>query len=237
MNDLVSKIKCFKFPYIYSNMYILLEGRKALVIDPVVSNEGIQYLEGKRVEHITMLLTHEHFDHTNGIPLFRKKYASFLICQKEAIDKKRQKHFNRPMLVTLLLLQDNREAEAKKMDEEFLPYSYGADAVYNQEYEIIWEGHYIRMVHAPGHSPASNLIFLDEKVCFTGDSLIPNNMPTLKWPWSNQELFYQKTNEMLLKIEPDICILPGHGDGIKREKLIYQGKYFVADTGGRHVDC
>ena len=71
----MSKIKCFKFPYIYSNMYILLEGRKALVIDPVVSNEGIQYLEGKRVEHITMLLTHEHFDHTNGIPLFRKKYA------------------------------------------------------------------------------------------------------------------------------------------------------------------
>lgn len=62
------KIKRYIFSYIDANMYILAENGEALVIDPHISAEADAYLKSNRVTKVTILLTHEHFDHTCGIP-------------------------------------------------------------------------------------------------------------------------------------------------------------------------
>lgn len=226
MSKLTDRIKSFQFPGILSNMYVLVEGKEALIVDPIISDEAMQYLHDQKVEKVTMLLTHEHFDHTNGIPLIKREFDSTLICQREAMHEKRQKHFNRPLVVSVILHEKGLEEEMASFLNSIEMYYYKADVSYEEEMRLEWKSHVIRLVHAPGHSPASSLIYLDDEVCFTGDSLIPGKEPTLRWPWSDKELFYKKTRDMLLDILDEIIIFPGHESAIKKGSLFYNGVYF-----------
>ena len=97
------KIKRYIFPYIDANMYVMAENGEALVIDPHISAEADRYLKDNGVTKVTILLTHEHFDHTCGIPWFREHYDTRVICQKEALDARRQKYCGRPLVVSLIL--------------------------------------------------------------------------------------------------------------------------------------
>ena len=58
------QIQRIPFPPIGSNMYIVTQGRDAIVLDPWPDAETMAQLQGHRV---LLVLTHEHVDHTSGL--------------------------------------------------------------------------------------------------------------------------------------------------------------------------
>ena len=67
-------------PAILSNMYLVLEGGQALIIDPHICMPALELLRTNGVENVLVLLSHEHFDHISGVNwLIRKRiWRSFM---------------------------------------------------------------------------------------------------------------------------------------------------------------
>ena len=55
------------YEHINSNMYALIEEEEAIIIDPHKNIELTELLKSKEIRRVTILLTHEHHDHTTGI--------------------------------------------------------------------------------------------------------------------------------------------------------------------------
>lgn len=220
-------IKQFIFPYLDSNMYVIVENNEALVIDPHYSEDAEVYLKSQKVKKIIIFLTHEHFDHTSGINWFKNHFEVTLVCHRAAMDEKSQKYSNRPTVVSMKLLDEGKTEEAEKVNRMFPSYTYHADIVFDEEKIIKWNDYSVKIVHSPGHSPASCLIFLDNHIVFTGDSLIPNIATIVRWPGSNPSDYRNITLKLLLDIPSNIMIYPGHGTPIKKSDILYQDGKFV----------
>ena len=81
-----------------SNMFIIIRGKDAIVIDPNDNPEGLKLLKDRGVEVIHILLTHEHFDHTVGVPVLQQAFPqNDLFCQEEAEKYISSKRGNNPM--------------------------------------------------------------------------------------------------------------------------------------------
>lgn len=224
---MIKRIKQYIFPYINSNMYILIENQKALVIDPHYCKDAYAYLQKEKVKEVLIILTHEHFDHTSGVNWFKVNYDTTLICQQKALDPKSQKHCNRPTTICLKLADEGKIEEAEKYSKDYPPYTYDADISYKESYNMKWNGHCVHMEHLPGHSPASSMIILDKDIVFTGDSLIPDIATIVRWPESNPQKFKEVTLKKLLQLHSDCIIYPGHGEVIGRGDLVYKDNMFM----------
>ena len=55
------------YEHINSNMYVMLANHEALIIDPHKNEELTELLKSKSITKLTILLTHEHHDHTTGV--------------------------------------------------------------------------------------------------------------------------------------------------------------------------
>lgn len=228
--SLYNRIQRYIFPYIDSNMYILAENGEALVIDPHISSEADRYLKENHVGKVTIVLTHEHFDHICGVPWFREHYNTNVICQQEAVDPKRQKHFCRPLVVSLVLADRGEYDKIKKLEEEYPAVGLlTAERTYEEEAEISWQGHTIHMEHLPGHSPGSSLVTMDGTCVFTGDSLIPGVETTLRWPFSDAKIYRERAAPRLLQIAEKCMICPGHRDMVKMSSLVYRQNIFCIE--------
>ncbi len=218
----------FKFPFIESNMYIILDKdtKNALIIDPHYNGEADKIIEKAGIRKVTIVLTHEHFDHTSGIPWLSGHFNCRILCHAHALEEKSQKRNNRPVLA--YMLKDNQDNQSVIRDyfHTFEPYEYSADMVCMDRLEYAWNGHNIVMKHAPGHSPASVLIQVDEKYIFTGDSLIPDVPVITRFPGGSQKLFQTITLPMLKNIKRDCIILPGHGEAVVFGMLSYEDGMF-----------
>ena len=221
------------FPYIDSNMYILVENGEAIVIDPHISSDADCCLKENHVSKVTILLTHEHFDHICGVPWFRRHYDTKVVCQQEALDLKRQKHFNRPLVVSLILADRGEEKKIKELENEYAEIQpLTAELSYKDQLDISWQEHSLHMEHIPGHSPASSLIILDKNDVFTGDSLIPDVETIVRWPWSNAEIYQEKVVPRLQQIPGECMIYPGHRNAAKMSDLIYKKGVFSLKIKG-----
>ncbi len=232
-----NRIQRYVFPYIDSNMYILAENKEALVIDPHISAEADRYLRENQVEKVTILLTHEHFDHISGIPWFRKHYDTKVICQQEALNPRTQKHFGRPLVVSLILSDRGEHEKIKELEAEYpSKHPITAEQTYQEAMDLAWQGHFLHMEHLPGHSPASSLIMLDRRHVFTGDSLIPDAEPTLRWPWSEEGLYWEKVVPRLLQIPEECIIYPGHRNITEMRNLKYENNMFVTGDIDKRIE-
>lgn len=221
-NGIRDKIRQYVFKYIDANMYVLVEDNEALVIDPHIDIEAEKYLKDNFVGNVTILLTHEHFDHTCGVKWFQVNYNSKVICQENVITKRGQKTLGSRMTISFLLSDQGREEERKELETEYEDYMFEANRVFDNELKIKWRDHDIAMYHTPGHSPGSCIITIDKLNVFTGDSLIPDCEPTLRWPGSDKSVYIEKVIPMLLKIPQESIIYPGHRQIIRMDKLVWE---------------
>lgn len=203
----------YVLPYSNSNMYVGIENRNALVIDPNISDDALRYLERNNVKRATVLLTHEHYDHTSGLTWLMSHVDCTVICHEQtAVSLKNGKN-NRPLIIASNRMGTGSTKEAKKLVRS-LPQGYicEPDITFTEEYSFGWEDHRIKMLYCPGHSPGSCCIEIDNDTVATGDSLILNTPVITKFPGGSEEEYLNKTLPYLEKISDDTLILPGHGE-------------------------
>lgn len=222
----------FVFEYAASNMYAAAENGTALVTDPFVSGAALEYLRENNVSHVTVLLTHEHYDHISGVKWLSDAFDTVIICQEKTAEALACGRNNRPLMVSAA----RKEALPPKEIKAFLKSLPGgfvgkADIAFKSEYSFYWQGHLIHMVHCPGHSPGSCCIETDTDAVFTGDSLIPGTPVITRFPGGSEKDYRQITVPYLESIGNDVLILPGHGESCVKRNICYT---YDPDYNGRN---
>lgn len=195
-------------PLTESNCYILAEDSKCVVIDPGESELLLGTLDEYGWEPELILLTHEHCDHMAGLDALREKYPQAHFAATEICNNGIQ----------------NTRLNMSRIMEVYL-YFRGkpgihcdpivcrpADEIIEENARLVWRGHTLRLVPLPGHTPGSAGIFLDEKIFFSGDYLIPDEEPLLRFPGGDADSYQKITEPFLRSLPAGIRICPGHGE-------------------------
>ena len=208
------EFKRFELDYIKSNMYVCVENDNALIIDPNISEKGLQYLNGQNITSGVIILTHEHFDHTTGVNPIREMFPFILICQKECAKSIENSRKNRPLSLLLISSEDDKKT-IRNFFDSFELYECKSDIVFDDRYEMKWNNHTIIIQSTPGHSKGSVCIEIDNRYIFTGDSLIPNTPVITRYPGGSLEEYESITLPYLKRKKSDFWVLPGHGECFK----------------------
>ena len=201
---------------IASNTYILkISPSHAVIVDPHDNAELIPFLKQSGITDITVLLTHEHPDHTCGIPLLKPHFQVRLICSDPCANSIADRRNNRPILLCFVLSQQDRLNGKKRSDDyrkNWKSYECQTDISFTTEYCLETGGESFHFVSTPGHSPGSCCILWKNAV-FTGDSLLGDNMPTItRFPGGNMMHYQNITIPFLKNLPAETLVFPGHGD-------------------------
>ena len=205
-----------------SNMYILIEGDEAIVVDSNINEELSLLFNSKNIKKVHLFLTHEHYDHSCGVHWLKNKFDISLYCHKDSKGLLSTKKNCTPRLVAFVLsTKDMSDGghRAETFMNELTDYDLEPDVFFfdNQILEIA--NHRVRIIHVPGHTPASSLIVMDEKIVFTGDSLIKDNKIITSFRGGNKEDMLNITLPKLKALQDDLMVLPGHGETFMKKEF------------------
>lgn len=219
------------YEHINSNMYVLLAEKEALIIDPHKNEDLTELLKSKGITKITILLTHEHHDHTTGVYWYQENFKSTLICQQNAAEYIARKQYLRPTLIAFILGEEDHINGTHIYDEfkkSFVPCQYYADITYEERYTLHWSNYTFEFYHIPGHSAGSSLIVLNGRYAFTGDSLLKGLPIIVRFPGSNKEEYLNVTYPLLSHLlTSETTILPGHGKPFVLKEIMNKNQIHV----------
>ena len=198
-----------------TNMYVLPCGRDVVVVDPHPDPLAMTYIAGRRPQTVWIFLTHEHPDHTLGVPWLRERFDCRLVCQRNCAERIAIASNNRPLVITLMLAEyDKRHGTHRKEEfvKSFKPYTCQVEIVFDDEWETAIGENRFKFAAAPGHSCGGSLITLNDSVAFTGDNLIPNEDVIFRFPGGDREVYESVTKPLLDGLPENTMILPGHGN-------------------------
>ena len=191
---------------IFSNMYVIREGGRAIVIDPCRNTAPAP---GDNVDRI--LLTHEHYDHISGVNAWKTATGAPVLCTAACAKGLGSARRNLArifpefcQLQTWVRLDEIPETDRR--------YTCAADETFEDETSFCWQGHAFRLFALPGHSPGGCGILLDETVFFSGDSLLENSETELRLPGGSKEDWIRISMPFLRSLSAGITVYPGHFD-------------------------
>ena len=201
-------------PLTESNCYILAEDKKCVVIDPGESVHLLTTLDEHGWEPELILLTHEHCDHMAGLDALREAYPqAHFAAAKNCNDGIQNTRLNMSRIMDVYLYFRG------KPGIHFDPIvCRPADEIIEENAQLSWRGHTLRLVPMPGHTPGSVGIFLDEKAFFSGGYLIPGEEPLLRFPGGDADSYEKITQPILRSLPAGIRVYPGHGEPFKLQK-------------------
>ncbi len=206
-------IVSYSFYPIDARMYVMMENKKALIVDPCVSEEAEIYLKENKAEEILVILTHEHYDHISGVNWLRETFPKVNVLCSESCGKlilKPNKNLSSFYEILFMGKDEKTQEYVRNMDVQ--PYSCEADEVFCDELCVDWEGHSLLLKETPGHSKGSICIFLDENIMFSGDTLVTGYATILRLPGGSKKDFYDVTIPYLKNFDREILVYPGHGE-------------------------
>ncbi len=198
-----------------SNMFVILKDAQALIIDSNIDEELISLFKKNQIRQVSIILTHEHYDHTFGVPWLQEQFDATLICNRPCAVRVAEGRRNIPRLVSFVLSQrdqedgGNRYEEFKKM---YKPFTLHADIIYDSPCEFELLGLKFKATQTPGHSPGSWCLVVDDSFVITGDCLIQNTPVLERFKESSPEDYRNITLPYLKGLDENLYVLPGHGD-------------------------
>ncbi len=176
------------------NCYIVSKKGRAVVIDPGDEPQVIlRVLEEKSLNLEGIINTHGHFDHigANG-PLKAATEAQLYIHREDA-----------------RCLQD-AQANLSQWAGLGPVVSPPADVLLSGGEVLQLAGLELEVLHTPGHSPGGICLKV-ENVLFTGDTLFAGSVGRTDFPGSSWNELIRSITEVVLPLDPDTVIYPGHG--------------------------
>ena len=194
-----------------SRMYTLLHDNCALVIDPCVDGEMLDLLKKRHVREITIIPTHEHYDHISGIKKLRKCFECTVIANRACAENMKKPTKNFSAMFDVLFFGDEEKLEIVR-NLNIKSCSCYADEVFDGNYSFKWNDHQVDIYSSPGHSQGSVCIVLDKTNVFTGDSLIKGEKVITRLPGGSKKEYANITKPLLDRLCQGAKIYPGHGD-------------------------
>jgi glyoxylase-like metal-dependent hydrolase (beta-lactamase superfamily II) len=154
-----------------------------------------------RPTHI--LLTHGHFDHIAALPDLHAAYpdAAVVIGRPDA-----------PYLGPDSLDLHRRSFSAAAGDSSYIDALWKPMPCPDRELEDRDHIGPFKFLSLPGHTPGSAAFLLeDQKILFSGDTLFKGNYGRVDLPGGSPWKI-KKSLELILAMDGDIQVLPGHGD-------------------------
>lgn len=195
-----------------ANMYVLFSERKALIIDCFYDAELRKLLRKNNIEHLTVLLTHEHWDHASGVEWLKREFSLCnVLCGKHAKESLEDSGKNMSRHYKALLLLHNRERKAEIERADIQPFSFSPDLVLENGEEFEWEKCHFKVYSTPGHTKGSVCFYMDRRYLFTGDSLVNGNKTITRFLSGSREQYESITVPLFESLSADTKIFPGHG--------------------------
>ncbi|MBQ9730170.1 MAG: MBL fold metallo-hydrolase [Clostridia bacterium] len=191
-----------------SNTYVITaDGKNAIVIDPALPTVA-QALAERGLSAQWVLLTHSHFDHIGGVPRLALAGAKVGCAEKE-----------KAAIGTL------SEIGAQY---GYPPFDLAVDRFFRDGEELELCGVKLRVMETPGHTVGSVCYLLEnERVIFSGDTLMPQSMGRTDFPTGNVGAMRNSLRK-LVSLKGDYRVLSGHGEEttLNEER---QTNYFLAE--------
>ncbi|WP_300702283.1 MBL fold metallo-hydrolase [Bacteroides sp.] len=203
------------FEPVKSNMYVIINNNEALVFDPNENEELITLLRKNQIKNVSIILTHEHYDHTSGVNWLLTYYEAKIYCQAKCAKAIAVKRKNNPALIALVWADmDKRDGgdRYKIFKEHFKPYTIQADFTFDENVEWNISDITIKGISTPGHCPGSSFYWIDDNLVFTGDTILQNAPVILKFPESERSIYMSKTLPYIKSLTQSTILIPGHGD-------------------------
>lgn len=206
----------FELPLIHSNMYVVLCGGDALIVDPCLSQEAVALLRDSGVTHCTILLTHEHYDHISGVNQLRDSFSCTVICTEVCTQRMASPRRNHAAVFPAMFFSQGPEAVRQAAALFDTHYTCTAEETYSGILELQWHDIPLRLIELPGHSPGSAAIEAAGTHVFTGDNLIPGAETLVRLPGGDKTVYLEQVVPYLRRLAPSMVLLPGHGPWCRR---------------------
>lgn len=189
---------------LFSNMYIVQEGKHVLLIDPCITNVSLD----PDVSVDRILLTHEHYDHISGVNYWTDKTNAPVLCSCDCAEsiKDDRKNLSRYFKVFCELQTWVELSEPT----ESVRYKCHGDEIFSGSYKFGWENHNIELFSCPGHSPGSTGILVDYTYFFSGDALMRDYPIECGLPGGSRDAWIQKSLPRIRKLKSSVRVYPGH---------------------------
>ena len=194
------RVKRFVNELMSSNCYLVVDeaSKHCICIDPASekSLREIEYIEKNGLTLDSIILTHEHTDHTWGVNALVEKFGAQVICSevcKQNLAKEFQAYF-------LLYFDDpDYHYTVCKIDM----------TTEEMDNHLVWQGYMIEFINTPGHSMGSICILMDGKL-FTGDTIMQAK-PYINKRNGSKDAFKKSIRAILGRFGQDQYVFPGHG--------------------------
>ena len=178
-----------------SNIYVLLDGKDAFVLDAGYEEQAQEVLNDLHAcgcELKTALVSHFHGDHILGLLVLpvNEVYGSERFRQT-------LEGYSREMIGQLPVVKKVNEQTSLQFGTFTLTFRF-----------------------SPGHSPCSLYTIINERTIHVADNLIAANDDTLILPWAPFEEVgtHIRSLELLKELNPEVLLL-GHGNPIRGKKI------------------
>ena len=219
------------YEYLGSNTYIIIGQGEAIVIDPHTSKDIENLLWKEKIKKILIILTHEHCDHISGIWWYLSNFNCKIISSDLCAQKISEKRNTRPLIIIQKLYEDDIKNGTNKLQQfqkDYVWTTYNADITFKDKMHYFWNNHNFEFQVIRGHSEGSCFILLDNKYVFSGDSLLKEFPIITSFPQGNKDVYLNETIPILEKVlNPDMVILPGHGEPFVLSDIMIDGKIRV----------
>ena len=191
-----------------SHMYLSEEDGHALVIDPADSDMMAAAIESDGFTPDRILLTHEHCDHTCGADTVRRRFGCGIYaseaCSRNLMDPRNNysRYFD-----ALAAIQTRLKSNKQRRIE---PFSFAADVTFSGESRFAWQGHEVLLRETPGHSEGGICILIDNKVLFSGDTLLWKEKTVTRFIGGSKKALRELTIPWFESLDGDIVVYPGH---------------------------
>ncbi len=182
-----------------TNCYVLRSSEAAkdcLIVDAGLgANKLIKFLDEHKLNPVSIVLTHGHIDHIEGVAALRAGFPDI----KVHIHK-----LDAEMLTEPYTNLSAMTGAAFRVEP--------ADFLLDEQSVIEQADIKLSVLHTPGHTPGGICLYSEEEgIVFTDDTLFADSIGRTDFPNGNMEQLLQGIREKLFTLPDETKVYPGHG--------------------------
>ena len=181
-----------------ANSYIFMEDNQCIIID--CNTNTLPYLQEHNLEPAYLLVTHEHFDHVEGVKKLKECFPNMIIVASK---------------ITSSLMKDAKTNMSFYLDGIGIE-EIEADVYIEDKSSFIFKENNIQTYYTPGHTAGGIIIHIGN-VLFTGDILLNIKTPT-NLPNSSKKQLRESIEFIDSNFNNDTIFYQGHGDPFPKSK-------------------